>query len=105
MTVAEKDAIALMKQNYGVDNISVLCLNNLSEKKIEVQNRTLVVLDEADYAIVDLKYKIEGGGFLLGLTATGLSAMIDSENTLLCGNMKMFSMSSGIESGVRKEDV
>ena len=42
---------------------------------IEVPERTLVVLDEADLAFIDLGYKIQGNGFLLGLTATGLSVM------------------------------
>ena len=46
--------------------------------------RTLVVIDEADLAIVDLKCKVEGSGFLLGLTATGLSVLDPIENNLLC---------------------
>ena len=75
MMVAEKDAIDLMKQKYGIENIQVSCLSSLLEQKIEVPERTLVVIDEADQAIVDLGYKIQGNGYLLGLTATGLSVM------------------------------
>ena len=58
MMVAEQDAILLMKQKYGHESIEVLCLSSLFEKIITVPERTLVVLDEADAAIIDHKYKI-----------------------------------------------
>ena len=61
MMVAEKEAIALMKQKYGHNSIEVSCLKSLMDgdcgKTITVPERTLVVIDEADAAFIDQGYK------------------------------------------------
>ena len=59
MMVAEQDAISLMKEKYGYENIEVSCLSSVTGKTISVPERTLVVIDEADAAFIDQGYKTD----------------------------------------------
>ena len=88
-----------MKDKYGANKITVSCLDELHDKTIVVPDRTLVVIDEADAAFIDLKFNIDdnnSNGFLLGLTATGLSKMENYELIILHKKLKMLALSSGI---------
>ena len=88
-----------MKEKYGEDNIKVSCLSELRSKTIAVPERTLIVIDEADAAFIDLSFKIHdinNKGYLLGLTATGLSKMENYELNVIHNELRMLALSSGI---------
>ena len=88
-----------MREKYGSNKITVSSLDELHDKTIVVPDRTLVVIDEADAAFIDLKFDIhenDSNGFLLGLTATGCSTMENYELLIIHKKLKMLALSSGI---------
>ena len=104
---AEREFINHMKDTYKEVQIKVLSFDNLQGQMIKAPEGTIVIVDEADAAFLDRRLGIEGEGYLLGLTATGLSALRPVESDFLSNKagLGMLIMSSGIETGVTENDL
>ena len=105
LMVAERLHINMMKEKYGHEKVEVTCFASLPDKKINLQPRTLVLVDEADAAFIDHRIPVYGDGYLLGLTATGLSATEIYENDLICNKLRFLSLSSGIRTDFNEHTV
>ena len=100
---AEREFINHIKLTYKEVQINAISFDTLEERqKIKVPEGTIVIADEADAAFLDRRLRIKGEGYVLGLTATGLSALRPEESDFLSNKvgLDMLIMSSGIETGV-----
>ena len=62
----------------------------------------MFIADEADYALVNRRFLLDGDGLFLGLTATSLTHASAAEREYLSNRLGFLSISAGIKSKIEE---